>query len=289
MGKWFSMARHLASSKARAPAGKGRRRNVRTVGHGPAEKAAAARIGSYGDRYCAFVDILGFAELTRKGSMPFSSIRELLRIVHAAPRGHYITLFKGSDLKAQSISDALCLSAANSPAGLAHLMYNLEALVLRLLEEGFFVRGAIVKGQLYHDSQMAFGEALVRAYRLEQDVARYPRVMITSGVAKDIIAFIERRRLSSLFVDTVWQADDGPYYLHVLDLIEAHLTNVSECQLHIMRYNRMARQIQRRLDETLDNPKHFEKVQWFAEYWNRTIERHSTSVEKITGPGVSTA
>jgi hypothetical protein len=259
------------------------------VGHGQAEEAMRTKTGSYGDRYCAFVDILGFAELARKGSMPFDSIRELLRIVHAAPRGHYITFFKGSDLKAQSISDALCLSAANSPAGLAHLMYNLEALALRLLEEGFFVRGAIVKGQLYHDGHMAFGEALVRAYRLERDVARYPRIIITTGVANDIIAFIKRRKLLPLFVDSVWQADDGPYYLHVLDLVEVHLTNASEHQLDMTRYNCMAKQIQRRLDETFDNPKHFEKVQWFAKYWNRTIERHSTYVEKITGPGVSTS
>jgi hypothetical protein len=29
--------------------------------------------------------------------------------------------------------------------------------------------------------------------------------------------------------------------------------------------------IQERYEETMDNPRHFEKVRWFAEYWNNAI------------------
>jgi hypothetical protein len=201
---------------------------------------------SYAERYCAFVDILGFAELTNRlgtGSLSFESVRQLLRTVHAPPRGEYIRFFKGSDLKAQSISDALCLSATNSAAGLAHLIYNLEELALSLLEQGFFIRGAVVKGRVYHDGQMAFGEALVRAYRFEQEVARYPRIMITSDVAKDINDFLEKDIWE--FSNYLLQADDGPYYLHVLGLVEMTLKDPapSEQVHYVTKYNRMADQL----------------------------------------------
>ena len=62
---------------------------------------------------------------------------------------------------------------------------NLD-IATRLLVDGFFVRGAVVKGRLYHDSSMVFGEAQVQAFKLESTVVRYPRIMVTRSVLRDI-------------------------------------------------------------------------------------------------------
>jgi hypothetical protein len=250
-------------------------------------------------RYCAFVDILGFSELVgrlEQGSISFGNLQQLLRIVHAPPSEYQTDVFKTSDLRAQSISDAVCLSAACSESGLAHLIYGLDQLTIRLLAAGFFVRGAIVKGRLFHDDKMVFGEALVRAYRLETEVARYPRIMIARDVAVDIQAFCKHHGHQTAFpLDELQfllclvQASDGPYYLHVLREIGFDLTGQKDEERRaftISGYNRMAEQIQMRFNESVDNPRHFEKVQWFAKYWNNTIANLHGEVKSVTGPGL---
>jgi hypothetical protein len=61
--------------------------------------------------------------------------------------------------------------------GLLHMLYSLTSLSFELLCLGYFVRGAIALGKLYHDDEMVFGDALVRAYELETSVARFPRIL----------------------------------------------------------------------------------------------------------------
>jgi hypothetical protein len=55
----------------------------------------------------------------------------------------------------------------------------------------------------------------------------------------------------------------------------------------LIRYAVIADQLQRRFDEATDNPNHFEKVRWFANYWNETIENWAIEgFERVTGPGL---
>jgi hypothetical protein len=268
--------------------------SVSTSGHGAPS--------DYEQRYCAFIDILGFSEvIQRLRSDPgeINQVRTLLRSVHAPVRGDWITSHRDSDLKAQSISDAVCLSARCSPAGLLHLFFSIDQLALTLLEAGYFIRGAIVKGQLYADDNMAFGEALVRAYHLEQNVVRFPRVMVTHDIVKEVRDdFLEKRDISE-FLNRLDQGVDGPHYLHILNELDVSLrfdlpaipseAQRRESAANVDKCNRMARQIQQRLDEAVDNPRHFEKVQWFASYWNGALGIHTRTVSAINGPGVGPA
>jgi len=240
---------------------------------------------SYTVRYCAFIDVLGFRELIyqlSRGALSAEMLRDLLRIVHESPRSEHVASFPGSDLRSQSISDAVCLSAASSPYGLAHLFYSIKQLARQLLETGFFVRGAIVKGRLYHDERTVFGEALVDAYRLESQVVRYPRIMVTKDVMEDTSRFLEQGYED--FFDSLNQSDDGPYHLHILRLMILRKTNDTRDTLA---WNRTAKQIQRRYREAVDNPRDFEKVQWFAKYWNGTVSEAACEIDEISGPGLS--
>lgn len=51
----------------------------------------------------------------------------------------------------------------------------------RLLTHGFVCRGAITVGHIYHRGRFVVGPAFVDAYRLEQSVALYPRVVLDSA------------------------------------------------------------------------------------------------------------
>ncbi len=53
------------------------------------------------------------------------------------------------------------------------------ALQRNLLEHNILSRGSITYGDLYIDSLMVFGEALIKAYELESGVAIFPRVIFS--------------------------------------------------------------------------------------------------------------
>ena len=72
-------------------------------------------------------------------------------------------------------SDAIAISTKVTLGGLWRMLYSLERLTLEPLAEGYFARGALVRGRLYHDETMAFGDALIKAYSLENNVVRFPR------------------------------------------------------------------------------------------------------------------
>jgi len=254
----------------------------------PNQKLWAPRYG-YVDRYCAFIDILGFQRLIAglKGTdEQFLALREALKKVHA-PVGQP-TVSWTIDFRAQSISDAVTISTLATDGGLVRLFQVIEALAVDLLKEGYFIRGALTKGKLYHNDTTVFGEALIRAYELENTVARYPRVMITRDVMADIGVFPKgllmtelREQFREQVRPYIEQAADGPHFVHVLRTISA---NVQGGQFD--GYQRLQDMIQKRLDEATDHPRHFEKVQWFALYWRKFVPYSVTGFKTITGPGM---
>jgi hypothetical protein len=241
--------------------------------------------------YCAFVDILAFSDVIARlenGTIQFQTLRNLLARVHN-PMMADQHLFHYTDFRAQSISDAVAISTECTRDALSQLLFSLQQLELDLLAEGFFVRGAIVKDSLYHDDNMVFGPALIRAYQIESQVARFPRIMITREVMADGLAAPN----SDLFLQWIRQAEDGPMYLHVLwkphielQKFPPHLGFHDRAPTSFERYLAMASWIRRRFEEVVDNPRHFEKVQWFARYWNSILPKDATEPYRIRGPGV---
>lgn len=247
----------------------------------------------YLERYCAFIDILGFREIVSqldRGKTHVLTLIRLLGEIHQPKRG--LSSLANADLRVQSISDAVAISAAPTPEGLAQLFLATDALTIKLLSTGYFIRGAIAKGRLYHDDNMIFGEALVRAYQFESQIARYARLLITRDVKIDVDSYLKDHKYAELFEDRVRQANDVPFYSNSLRDIALAATMIDPK----MRFGTTAigsdlfdiqAIIQRRLDEAADNPRHFEKVQWFASYWNDVMPRND-DLPKIKGPGLVT-
>ena len=249
---------------------------------------------TYEERYCAFVDILGFTELVgavERGALGFSEVRDLLSIVRSIEedRGFAPRIgFHAANLRYQSISDAICLSAANRAAGLVHLFWSLQYFGMSLLRKGYFARGAVVKGRMYHDDKMAFGDALVRAFNLEHTIARYPRIMLTREVALDVEKYAAEDAMAEHLGNTVSKGDDGPHYFHLLRalmILQLETIDQDMRRTLVRRFNKLADLIQLRFEEAADNPSHFEKVRWFADYWNDSIST-LPELNRIYGVGL---
>jgi hypothetical protein len=243
----------------------------------------------YETRYCAFLDILGFTDLIGNignEGFGFEVVRDLLRKIHEPSK---FDTAGTADFRATTISDAIALSSSFSANGLAVLVDAINRLVLGALEEGYFMRGGLCRGLLYHDEEMVFGEAFIKAYRLETNVARYPRIMVTKQVYDEAVG----SNLGGYFRAHLLQAEDGPYFVHVLEEIKVELAVIDAgvapaviVEQRTADFRKMRNQIARRLVEAADNPNHFEKVRWFASYWNSAFPPGEARTGRVIGPGL---
>jgi hypothetical protein len=235
---------------------------------------------SYTERYCAFIDILGFSGLINdldRGKVSVDEIHRVLSAVHARPNA---ARPQDADLRSQSISDAVALSAAPTAAGFDAICTAAEELSRRLLRSGYFARGGITKGSLYHDHGMVFGPALVDAYRLESQVAKFPRILIPRAIAADSQVYSQQgTHWKNYFDGRFIQSSDGPFFLHILRDQSRHVQKPASCApepstkddpvVILLRAMRIA--IQKRFNEASDVPEHFQKIAWFVGYWNSNI------------------
>jgi hypothetical protein len=83
-----------------------------------------------------------------------------------------------------------------------------------------FLRGGIAKGMFYFGEEYVFGEALIKAYEMEQN-AIYPKIKIDEKYVDKIIKHIRVKAigydtLASILVDVVGKERDGSYFVSYL-------------------------------------------------------------------------
>ena len=158
----------------------------------------------YEPHFTAFIDLLGFADASSGGD-EFTRAKVLAFLLSiSSMRGEYDfqseVLENGTRIQIRptisTFSDHLVISyplkriAAglgkdNSHAPL-HVLHNfsntLKIIAVNALSIGFLIRGGAAIGNLYHSGGIVFGEAMVKAYRLESRTAIYPRVVLSQEV-----------------------------------------------------------------------------------------------------------
>lgn len=133
---------------------------------------------SYEKRVVIFFDFLGWrSELTQAGSDP----RKIARLA-AAVRALTLRPPPGLPVEERvehaTFSDNVCNSFPYDPDRIQHVINALAAIQYGLALQGFWLRGALTVGELYHDHEIVFGPALVRAHHLESKIANSPRILI---------------------------------------------------------------------------------------------------------------
>lgn len=144
---------------------------------------------NYKEYYIAFLDILGFSSKIWKEDATiihgiFTRIKALKRITRGtAFDGHAATELE-QNTKFLFFSDTIVCAIPTSIYGafetltshcmmIQHYLYSEESPVL--------LRGAIVKGEMYINGSEMFGPGLIDAYRMEESLAIYPRIIMTRG------------------------------------------------------------------------------------------------------------
>lgn len=107
-----------------------------------------------------------------------SIVQKRLQLIEGVP---------ASPLNTSQFSDSLIVSAPYTDEGIVHAVHFSSLLASELFMNGIWCRGAIVSGTMHHKGNVAFGQALIDAVEMESQLAVYPRILISEGVADKFI------------------------------------------------------------------------------------------------------
>jgi hypothetical protein len=228
----------------------------------------------------AYIDILGFSEIVKQSATDTSLRDDLAKILSeiGAPRSKDGGGPAGVNFYFQTFSDSIVASSDDSVAGLTFLLIAVNTLATKLLENKLLIRGAITKGDLYHNNEIMFGPAFLEAYEIEKTIAKYPRIVVSKQVYED-------HKNSKKMPNAIRLSEDGPPFVDFFDHLEFMLTDDYFGGFGDKTVRKCHEAIQNLLDRSIYNPNHYEKLRWLAIEWNNTIgAKHSETVGKIVFP-----
>ena len=146
----------------------------------------------YEKRIVAFVDILGFSTMIEDSKTDIKLRRKIKKAVELI-RESARTNADYSVRKVSTFSDSAVISYGLKTSSLFYILIDIIHLQLGLGALGIMIRGGISIGDCYHDGNIIFGPAMNEAYRLEHEVAKWPRVVIMEETLRQgLMETIER-------------------------------------------------------------------------------------------------
>jgi len=231
----------------------------------------------YEDCYVALIDILGFsarilADQNGSGAAElaqiYEEIREALKPHRDAVRADWISLTLFSDTVVVS---TLASDDDADIDTISEFLWCLRRISLILLSHGFLSRGCVLKDRVVHNGDFVVGPAIITAHGYESKVARHPRILVIRALRKKMECNKHLKQFLS-------ESADGPRHLHVLYDVEKFFRGVPQIgeasarqQLSFSYVVAARKTLDDALEATADFPEQFEKVKWFAKYFNASI------------------
>ena len=187
----------------------------------------------------AFIDVLGASEKIKQNS------KESLNTIHFVYEESLRkaeTIYSSEEVKrikpiVKIWSDNIVVAAPIIEGNYCNALFSVIVLSTviqcEFLAHNYLVRGGISVGDFFSDDVMVWGNALLDAYKIENSVAIYPRIVIhpavieKATVGKNIIKRIQRDCDGMFFVDYL-QGSDFKTTDGFVDLITCFLKNCNE-------------------------------------------------------------
>lgn len=160
-----------------------------------------------GTGYVCFIDVLGFSnDISKNWKDPsLDPLEKILTIKREMPgfsaveddndrQSHRVYACRVSTI---SDSVTICFGypdkiiVGDLVLGLEALLSNVSFVWSTFIQNGYTIRGAIDFGDIYWDETELIGPAFINAYRLESEVARISRIVVSSNlnrVLKDLMS-----------------------------------------------------------------------------------------------------
>jgi hypothetical protein len=181
----------------------------------------------YEPRLLAYIDVLGWTNLIMQSVSRPELLNELFigqnwlaSVPFAETEGKKFFSQHGlstdMNLDATHFSDTLVISCPIKSPASDMLLPRVQGICESLLWHGHYTRGAIVVGDLVHRENLIFGPALIEAYKLERDVAKYPRIIVTPAALPHVHPTISLPDGRTTYFRNVRMDFDGLVYVDIL-------------------------------------------------------------------------
>jgi hypothetical protein len=180
----------------------------------------------YEDRVIFFADILGFKKLVESSVavdgdivppiiQKLDSILDVIRSTwNIGERKEYSTRFESHQVS--HFSDSIAVSfVVNEESAVYRTLDRFHNLVCCLAAEGILVRGGIARGLLHHTEHALYGPALIAAYNLEHDKAKYPRIILDESILEAGTEYGRWAKDEREWLDRIVTKDDEDGYYFI--------------------------------------------------------------------------
>ena len=141
----------------------------------------------YTNCYIAFLDLLGFKNRIKKESCEdilsiYEQMNNPIKGMSVEKDGEKVVISSIENVNTKVMSDSICFWIDTTlPDALYSLICCCSMFQAKLvnLPSHILVRGAIVKGDIYAKDDIIFGPGITEAYLLEENSAKYPRIILT--------------------------------------------------------------------------------------------------------------
>lgn len=210
----------------------------------------------------AYIDLLGIkTEMKRDLNIQKISMNKLYNLyTHSMSLARMIEWKESKDIDFKIFSDNILISKKLSPNNdkrkneIKSLIYCVAHFQELMVSDsvGWLARGGISIGELFVDDVMVWGEALLKSYYIEDNIAIYPRIILDNSVV-DILQNSEDLN------DFVRKDSDGMFYLNYLAM--CHFCGESLSRgFDIIQKN------------TLINERIKQKLYWHMKFVNRELD-----------------
>jgi len=220
--------------------------------------------------FCVMLDILGYSASISVCSSQ-ADVDKFLQRVYKIISDAYASFLSSSSWELKVFSDNILLGTPISDPELApgeelfaEYLFSIQDYQCKMVFGDLFVRGAWTLGDLFIDKTLILGRSLIEAYRLETQVAKYPRIILSEEMVSILLKHL--KWYSSISVspqnEDLIVDEDGSVFINYLvateqdgiidtTLIGKH-KDIVESKLLKFRHNR----------------KVYEKYLWCADYHN---------------------
>lgn len=232
---------------------------------------------SYENRLTVYLDVLGFenyinntVETCIDPEQKINDVKRFLKLLkYLTSEGHTDT---SQTKQITSFSDLIIISINSTEIdNFAFEILDIINVINNCILQGFLIRGAIVYGPLYHTKDQIFGPALNRSYKLERDIAKFPRVIIQESLVNDIVDHTKKLNdpIYLKFEEHVVYDEDGIYYIEYLKNIRDHTDN-------FIQYIDFLESLSKLLIKICENPILFQKFKWLNDRFIDLVESDKT-------------
>ena len=250
----------------------------------------------YENRLVAFIDILGFKDIVKQSEKDPSKIQLLYSVLNYLKNWEVSENWNLSKVEIEedaqkrgvenfditrktnstSFSDSIVVSVKvdnNVNEMASTLITNLAYIGAILIEKGILFRGGLTIGNIIHkENGTVFGQGLIEAYILESNNAKYPRIVLSDKLLKELNYPLDTKRNRYPYHQYIDRFEDGCVGFHQMIYFQV-MENSTEMTVEklITSLEKVRKVIVKGLDSSFEKPDVFEKYKWLQSQYNKLI------------------